>query len=68
MLGKLGHLSPADRALVERMSVQMLNKFLHAPTSRIKQDPGRLEGMNPAELVRFLFGLEQRGGGDDREE
>ena len=65
VLGKLGHLSPADRALVERMSVQMLNKFLHAPTSRIKQDPDRLKGMNPAELVRFLFGLDQRGGGDD---
>lgn len=63
VLGKLGHLSADDRELVERFSVQMLNKFLHSPTSRIKSDPGRLSRMSPAELLRFLFGLDKGGAG-----
>jgi len=61
VLGKLSHLSESDRQLVESFSVQMLNKFLHAPTSRIKADPGALSRMDPAQLMRFLFGLDNGG-------
>jgi glutamyl-tRNA reductase len=64
VLSRMGHLSQDDRELVERFSLQMLNKFLHGPTSRIKEDPGKLAQMNPAELIRFLFGLDQEGGAD----
>ena len=63
VLGKLSHLSEDDRALVEKLSVQIVNKFLHEPTSRIKEDPGKLDKMNPVELLRFLFGLDKGGAG-----
>lgn len=66
VLGKLKHLSESDRQLVESFSVQMLNKFLHNPTSRIKSDPGALSKMDPAQLIRFLFGLDN-GSRDDRQ-
>ncbi len=61
MLGKLGHLSPGDRKLVERMTVQLVKKILHAPTSRLKKDPRKLAEMSPAEMVRFLFELDKGG-------
>jgi len=63
VLGRLGHLSEDDRALIEKLSIQILNKFLHEPTSRIKEDPGKLGKMGPVELLRFLFGLDRGGAG-----
>jgi len=65
LLDRLKHLSESDRELVESFSVQMLNKFLHTPTSRIKSDPGAMSKMDPAQLVRFIFGLDS-GSRDDR--
>ena len=61
MLGKLGHLSPGDRKLVDRLTVQIVKKILHAPTSRLKKDPRKLAEMSPAEMVRFLFELDKGG-------
>jgi len=57
-LGKLGHLSEDDRRRIEKLTVQMLKKFLHGPTSRIKENPRKLAGMDPVELLRFLFKLD----------
>ncbi|OGG06203.1 MAG: glutamyl-tRNA reductase [Candidatus Glassbacteria bacterium RIFCSPLOWO2_12_FULL_58_11] len=62
-LGKLEHLSENDRQQVERLTVQMLNKFLHGPTSRLKENPAKLARMEPAELLRFLFMLDEEGAG-----
>jgi len=62
-LGKLGHLSEDDRRTVEQLTVQMLKKFLHSPTSRIKENPRKLARMGPAELLRFLFKLDEEGAG-----
>ncbi|MFH1071532.1 MAG: glutamyl-tRNA reductase [Candidatus Glassbacteria bacterium] len=64
VLGKLGHLSADDRRLVEYLSVAMLKKFLHGPTSRLKEDPRKLARMEPAELLRFLFMLDEEGNGE----
>ena len=58
VLGKLGHLSEDDRRRIEKLTVQMLKKFLHGPTSRIKENPRKLAGMDPVELLRFLFKLD----------
>ncbi|HLA38652.1 MAG TPA: glutamyl-tRNA reductase, partial [Candidatus Glassbacteria bacterium] len=60
-LGKLAHLSSADRQQVEYLSQAVLKKFLHGPTSRLKEDPRKLAGMQPAELLRFLFMLDEEG-------
>jgi glutamyl-tRNA reductase len=60
-LGKLGHLSPGDRELVVKLTAQIVKKVLHVPTTRLKQDPRKLAGMGPAELLRFLFGLDKGG-------
>ena len=58
VLGKLGHLSEDDRRRIEKLTVPMLKKFLHGPTSRIKENPRKLAGMDPVELLRFLFKLD----------
>ena len=33
---RLGHLSEADRSTIERLSVSIMNKFLHEPSVRLK--------------------------------
>ncbi len=63
VLGKLGHLSEDDRWKIEQLTVQMLKKFLHGPTSRIKENPRKLARMDPVELLRFLFKLDEEGAG-----
>jgi len=63
LLGKMNYLSENDRELVERFSVQMLKKFLHGPTRRLKEDQSQLARMGPVELLRFLFGLDKEGAG-----
>jgi len=59
--GKLSRLSPGDRELVERLTTQLVKKILHSPTSRLKNDPHKMSQMSPAEIVRFLFGLDKGG-------
>lgn len=63
VLGKLGHLSEDDRRKIEQLTVRMLKKFLHGPTSRIKENPRKLAGMDPVDLLRFLFKLDEEGAG-----
>ena len=59
--GKLSHLSPKDRELIERLTTQIIKKVLHGPTSRLKKDARKLEEMGPVEMLRFLFGLDKGG-------
>jgi glutamyl-tRNA reductase len=56
---RLGRLSPQDRQLLERMAAAVVNKLLHAPTSRLKK--GFLDGKGPEaeKMLRELFGLEE---------
>ncbi len=53
----------ASRKAVDFLTVSVLKKFLHGPTSRLKEDPGKLARMEPPELLRFLFRLDEEGAG-----
>jgi glutamyl-tRNA reductase len=57
-LRHLGHLSPEDRAQIERFSQSLLNKFLHEPTLALKAAAENGRGYALLEAVRRLFGLE----------
>ncbi|MBW7995392.1 MAG: glutamyl-tRNA reductase [Candidatus Glassbacteria bacterium] len=65
VMGKLGQLSEEQRSLVEHLTVSVMKKFLHGPTSRLKENPRKLARMEPVELLKFLFMLDEgdSGGG-----
>jgi glutamyl-tRNA reductase len=54
---KLDRLSPAERRLVESLTAQIMNKFLHEPTVRMKQAAAGASGPAYAGAVEHLFGL-----------
>jgi glutamyl-tRNA reductase len=54
--GKLGRLSPRERQLVESLTAQMMNKFLHEPTMRMKRAASGPAGPAYAGAVQHLFG------------
>ncbi|HEX2166244.1 MAG TPA: glutamyl-tRNA reductase [Longimicrobiales bacterium] len=56
-LRTLSHLSPADRAAVENLTRQLLNKVLHSPTARLREAAADGRGSEMTEAVRYLFGL-----------
>ena len=60
-LKHLSHLSAADRARVEAFSEALLNKLLHEPTVRLKQEAGSERAGHYASAVRDLFGLATAG-------
>jgi glutamyl-tRNA reductase len=51
-------LSAAERAAVESITTQILNKLLHLPTIRMKEAAAAADGVLYADAVRHLFGLE----------
>ncbi len=57
-LAKLGLLSEHERNTVESVTAQILNKFLHLPTVRMKQ-AAAADGATYAAAVMHLFGLEE---------
>jgi glutamyl-tRNA reductase len=54
-LRRLGSLSERDRNVVAALSVALINKLLHEPVTRLKQDDDREQ---TARIVRHLFGLD----------
>jgi glutamyl-tRNA reductase len=54
----LGHLSPDDRQVVENLTRQLLNKVLHAPTSRLREAAADGRENEIADAARYLFGLD----------
>lgn len=50
-------LSDDQRAVVERMTMAMVNKFLHEPTVRLKRESSGVDGQRLVEAVRDLFAL-----------
>ena len=56
-LKHLGHLSPEDRAQIERFSQSLLNKFLHEPTRALKAAAESGRGYALLEAIRRLFGF-----------
>ncbi|MEX0907610.1 MAG: glutamyl-tRNA reductase, partial [Gemmatimonadota bacterium] len=67
-LRALRHLSEADRAVVENLTRQLLNKVLHSPTARLREAAAEGREGDIAAATRYLFDLEdtntEPGGGD----
>ncbi len=57
-LRQLDHLSESDRAVVERLSRSLMNKFLHGPTVRLRAAAANGRGLGIVDAVRYLFGLD----------
>jgi len=55
---RLGRLTESERALVDTVTAQIVNKLLHQPTVRMKEAALMPDGLIYAEVVRHLFGLE----------
>jgi glutamyl-tRNA reductase len=51
-----GRLSPGERELVESLTAQIMNKFLHEPTIRMKRAATGPAGLAYAGAVQHLFG------------
>jgi glutamyl-tRNA reductase len=56
---RLGHLPPADRAVVEELSRSLMSKFLHGPSVRLRAAAANGRGLGVIDAVRYLFGLER---------
>jgi len=54
--GMLGRLPPRERQLVEALTAQIMNKFLHEPTVRMKHAAAGPAGPAYAGAVQHLFG------------
>jgi glutamyl-tRNA reductase len=51
-------LGEAEQAAVDALTKSIVNKILHAPVSRLKQEAEREEGIAYLEVARVLFGLD----------
>lgn len=56
-LRRLKHLGPEDRAIIERLSHSIMNKFLHEPSIRLKAAAANGRGLGVVDAARYLFGL-----------
>ena len=57
-LARLSHLSNEDREAVDALTRQILNKLLHAPTTRLRDAAANGRGTGVLDTVRYLFELE----------
>ncbi|HEU5210801.1 MAG TPA: glutamyl-tRNA reductase [Longimicrobiales bacterium] len=58
------HLDPQTAAAVDVLTKQLLNKILHAPTTRLREAAKDGREGEVAEAARYLFGLDEMGGQD----
>ena len=54
---KLADLTPAQREAVEALTHGIVNKLLHEPSVRLREDAGSPRGERYASTVRDLFDL-----------
>jgi glutamyl-tRNA reductase len=64
-LRTLSHLSPSDKAAVENLTRQLLNKVLHSPTARLREAAADGREAEISEAARYLFGLGNGSAFDD---
>ena len=57
-LRRLDHLGPDDRAAVEKLTRQILNKVLHQPTVRLREAASQGNGLAVVHAARYLFDAE----------
>jgi glutamyl-tRNA reductase len=60
-LRRLGHLAPADREAVEHLSRALMNKFLHAPSVRLRAAAANGRGLGVVDAAKYLFALDTTG-------
>jgi glutamyl-tRNA reductase len=61
----LSHLTAEDRAAVENLTRQLLNKVLHSPTARLREAAAAGRESEITEAARYLFGLDNGAALDD---
>lgn len=66
-LARLRHLSDDDRAAVDALTRSLLNKLLHAPSTRLREAAGNGRGTGVIDTVRYLFELDHDPAGKDPE-
>lgn len=59
LFSKLGPLSDSERQSIEAMSSSIINKLLHAPIVRLKQESQATGGGRYLQALRELFGLDE---------
>ncbi len=64
---KLEHLSEEERSVVLAFSRRLVNKILHQPTVRLKQQDNGRHAYHYTEAVRDLFGIKDGGCGPEEE-
>ena len=64
-LSQLKHLPEGDRQKIERLSMSLLNKFLHKPTARIRAAAEDGREHDVLDAARFLFDLEEDTGAEE---
>ena len=60
LLGRMPHLSEADRAAIEAFSHRLLNQLLHEPTVRLREAAEEGNADELLDAVRFLSGSDSR--------
>lgn len=58
-LRRLGRASPQQIKVIEEMASRIVNKLLHNPTLRLKEEAGRGNGLLYSEALHVLFGLRE---------
>ena len=64
-LGRLAHLSPQDRNLVEGMASSIVNKLIHSTMVTLKSEVNSDSGAAFVEAARRFFNLDQPSGSSD---
>jgi glutamyl-tRNA reductase len=59
LFSKLGPLSVSERQAIEAMSTSIINKLLHSPIVRLKQESQAKGGGRYLQALRDLFGLDE---------
>jgi len=60
-MGRLAHLSPQERALVEGMASSIVNKLIHNTMVTLKTEVTSAEGAAFVEAARRFFNLSETG-------
>lgn len=59
-LQRLGPLSEREQQIIETLSSGIINKLLHEPTIRLREQATKGKGNEYAKTVQYLFGLESK--------
>lgn len=67
MLARMPHLPEAERAALDALTRQMMNRMLHAPTVRLREAAANGGGADMVHAARYLFALGESEPLDDED-